>query len=286
MRFAARLLKTLNRLFPLPVHPFNTQASGGKSYAMWQYERGLDTIRLYLDFTGSADAMFRGKRVLDVGCGAGGKSLYYLSCGADEVVGIDLVERYREESAKLAAELGLSGFTFVLGDASHTDFEDGAFDTVIMNDAMEHVAEPEKVLEEMYRVLKPGGRLYVNFPPYNHPYGAHLSDLIGIPWVQLFFSDRTLIEVYKDLAAEKPDGAERIAFRIDKDASGKEYFSYINRMTIKRFAGIRTRTAFRTAYYAEVPLRRFLAPLCHGFLKEYFVKMVVCVFEKPTLPPS
>jgi len=123
--------------------------------------------------------------------------------------------------------------------------------------------------------------LYVNFPPYYHPYGAHLSDAIGFPWVHVFFSDETLIKVYKDLVKDLPDGMKRINFRISKDENGKEYFSYINRMTIKRFNNILKETKFNVSYYREVPLRDFLAPLAKmpGF-KEGFVKMVVAILEK------
>lgn len=137
------------------------------------------------------------------------------------------------------------------------------------------------MLAEVRRVLKPGGRLYVNFPPINHPFGAHLSDLIGMPWVHLFFSEDTLIAAYKELCKTVPDGADRIAFRISKNEQGKEYFSYINHMTIKRFDGLRANAGMKQVYYREVPLRGFLTPLakCPG-LKECFVKMVVCVFEK------
>ncbi len=279
MSFSSRILMAVNKLFPLPLHPFNTQAEGGMSYAEWQYERGEDTIKFYLEYT-DKESMFGGKDVLDVGCGAGGKSLFYLGCGANKVVGIDIVPKYKEESEALAGKLGLCGFEFACEDASSTSFADCSFDTIIMNDAMEHVAEPEATLREMHRILKPGGKLYVNFPPYNHPYGAHLSDVIGMPWVQCFFSDKTMIRAYKELVADKPDGEDRINFRISKNEKGKEYFSYINKMTIKRFKGIVAHCPFKVSYYREAPLRSFLKPLCHGFLKEYFVKMVVCVFEK------
>lgn len=279
MSFSVKLLKTVNKLFPLPVHPFNTQASGGMTYGMWQYEKGEQTIKFYLEYT-DTDEMFKGKDVLDVGCGAGGKSLYYLSKGANKVVGIDVVEHYKEESESLASQLGLSGFEFYVQDAASTDFADNSFDTVIMNDAMEHVAKPLGVLKEMHRILKPGGRLYVNFPPYNHPYGAHLSDVIGIPWVQAFFSDKTLIEAYKELVADKPDAQSRIDFRIGLDENGEEYFSYLNKMSIKRFKDLVKKSDFSVKYYHEAPLRGFLKPLCRGFLREYFVKMTVCVLEK------
>ncbi len=279
MSFGVKSLKTVNKLFKLPVHPWNTQLEGGKTYAEWQHENGEKTIQFYLQFT-DADSMFKDKTVLDVGCGAGGKSLYYIKLGAKRVVGIDIVPYYKEESEALAKKLGLTGFEFYCEDASHTSFEDNTFDTVIMNDAMEHVAKPEEVLKEIRRILKPGGRLYCNFPPYYHPYGAHLSDAIAMPWVQRFYSEKTMIQVYKDFVADKPDGDERVKFRISTNDKGEEYFSYINRMTIKRFQGILKTTDFKVAYYKEVPLRDFLKPFCHGITKEYFVKMVVCVFEK------
>ncbi len=279
MSFSSKLLIGVNKLFPLPLHPFNTQAEGGISYAEWQYQRGEDTIKFYLEYT-NKENIFLGKDVLDVGCGAGGKSLFYLECGANKVVGIDIVPKYKEESEVLASKLGLRGFEFQLDDAKSTSFPDSSFDTIIMNDAMEHVAEPEAVLREMHRILKPQGKLYVNFPPYNHPYGAHLSDVIGIPWVQCFFSDKTMIKAYKELVSDKPDGKDRIDFRIGKNEKGEEFFSYINKMTIKRFKKINEDCPFKVSYYKEVPLRSFLHPLCRGFLREYFVKMVVCVFEK------
>ena len=190
-------------------------------------------------------------------------------------------EKYEEEAYSLQNELGLTGFTFKVEDAANMSFSDSSFDTIIMNDAMEHVAEPEKVLNEVYRVLKPGGKLYVNFPPYNHPFGAHLSDVIGIPWVHLFYSDKTLISAYKKLIKGLPDEKDRLSFRISQNENGEEYFSYINKMTIPRFKKYVSETKFKCDYYAEIPLRKFLKPLSKiKFTKDCFTKMVVAVLSK------
>ena len=278
---SVKLLLAVNRLFKLPVHPFNLQNDGVMSYARWQYEKGADTIAFFLEKY-TTDEMFRDKTVLDVGCGAGGKSMYYAARGAKEVIGMDVVAHYQAEAEELAQELGLSElFRFVCRDASHTQLPDSSIDTIIMNDAMEHVADPAAVLRECERVLKPGGRLFVNFPPYGHPFGAHLSDLIGIPWVHLFFREKTLIGAYKELCRTVPDGDERISFRISKKPDGTEYFSYINKMTLKRFHALQAGTALNTEYYREVPLRGFLSiPAKLPILKEKLVKMAVCVFRK------
>lgn len=281
MGISVSLCKTLNSIFPLPVHPFNLQNQGVKTYAQWQYEKGEDTLKFYLDKV-TKEEMFNNKKVLDIGCGAGGKTLFYASQGVEKVWGIEVVKHYEDEANALAKEKGLEDkFEFVLGDAANIPFDDDFFDTIIMNDAMEHVDEPLAVLKECHRVLRPGGRLYVNFPPYYHPFGAHLSDVIGFPWVHLFFSDETLIQVYKDLVKDLPDGESRINFRISEDDKGKEYFSYINEMTIKRFNKILENTDYNIMYYNEVPLRNFLKPLSRmPVLKEGFVRMVVGILEK------
>jgi len=273
------LLKT-NHLFPKIVHPFNLQNDGSKTYAMWQYEKGYDTIRLYLErFT--AEEMFAGKEVLDMGCGPAGKSLYYVSLGASHVTGVDIVEHYKAEAEAMAAELGYSDrFTFVLGSAYEMPFADRCFDTVIMNDFMEHVDNPEAALREAMRLVRPGGRIFINFPPYYHPTGAHLSDAINIPWVQLFYSDDALIRAYKELIRGVPDEQERLALRFYTDENGVEKIGYINKMTLKRFKGI-LKTLGVTPYdYREVPLRPYFAPLAKlPVIKELFVKMAVCVIE-------
>ena len=276
-----KLCMTVNKMFKLPVHPFNLNNEGKKTYAEWQYEKGIDTIKFYLKYT-NIDEMFKDKVVLDIGCGAGGKTIYYASKGVKNIVGVEILGKYKEEAENLARKYNLEDkFEFVCADASKTPFEDETFDTIIMNDAMEHVDEPEKVLDECYRILKKNGKLYLNFPPYNHPYGAHLSDAIGMPWVHVFFSEKTMIETYKELVKDLPDGKDRIEFRISKKADKTEYFSYINKMTIKRANKILRNSKFNLEYYSEEPLRNiFKYPAKLPFLKEFLVKMVVCVLRK------
>jgi ubiquinone/menaquinone biosynthesis C-methylase UbiE len=271
----------LNKLFPLPVHPFNLANDGKMSYTEWQFIKGEQTIQFFLPYH-SQEEMFRGKTVLDIGCGGGGKTCYYATFGPAKIIGIDIVPHYAEEGNAFAREKGLSDIaSFMTADASQMPFADETFDTIIMNDAMEHVDHPEKTLEECFRVLKPGGHLYINFPPYYHPYGAHLSDAIGIPWVHALFSEKTMIDAYKRLVSKLPDGEVRVRFRISRRADGTEYFSYINRMTIARFRRIQQGVSHPVVYAREVPLRNLVSALAKlPGLREYLVKMVVCVYQK------
>lgn len=111
--------------------------------------------------------------------------------------------------------------------------------------------------------------------------GAHLTDAIYIPWVHLFFPEKVLIESYRELIKDLPDKEDRLKFRISKRKDGSEYFSYINKMTIKRFHRILKKLSIKPVYYSEEPLRKFISPLAKTpLLKEAFVKMVVCIIEK------
>ncbi|KAB2953651.1 class I SAM-dependent methyltransferase [Heliorestis acidaminivorans] len=282
MALAVSMLKFLNTLFPQPAHPLNMAQDGTKSTAQWQMERGGETLRYFLQAVSERE-LFEDRVVLDMGCGPGGKTCYYATRGVKKVVGLDLLPDFIAEARALAEQEGLlDSVDFVAADATAMPFADETFDVIIANDFMEHVGDPEGALREAHRVLKKGGRLFVNFPPYYHPYGAHLSDAIAIPWVHSLFSEQTMIDAYKDLVRVYPDSEKRIAFRFSKDAQGREYLSYVNGMTIERFQKILKATPYlKVAYYREAPLRDFLAPLSKiNGAKEYFVRMVVVVLEK------
>lgn len=280
-KFGASVLSLIDPIFPKPKHPFNLKNENGQTYADWQFDKAEGTILFYMSKY-SKEEMFLGKRVLDCGCGEAGKSVYYASLGAAHVTGIDIFPDYAERAQAFAKKKNLDDvFSFQLADATKLPFEDNSFDTIIMNDFIEHVSDPESALKEALRVLSVGGRIYTNFPPYYHPYGAHLSDAIGMPWVHCFFSDDSLIRVYKKKVAEFPDGADRIRFRFSKDENGKEYISYINRMTISRFEGILQRLQITPVFYELTPLRSFFKGLAKGKLfHEHLNKMVTCVIEK------
>lgn len=281
MSLPVSLIKFTNKIFPPVVHPFNLQNDGVKTYAEWQYEKGADTVRFFAGRYPAA-VMFEGKRVLDMGCGAAGKSLYYASMGAAHVTGVEIVAHYQAEALALAEKLGLRDrFTFHLGSADALPFADGSFDTIIMNDFMEHTSDPEATLKEALRLLAPDGRIYINFPPYGHPYGAHMSDLLNMPWVHCFFSEHSLCLAYRELAETVPDGDQRVEFRMKQKENGKWEIAYINKMSLRRFKGILQKLNVEPEYYEEAPLRNFLKVLAKcPATREKFVRMAVCVIKK------
>ena len=272
----------LNKFFPKSEHPFNLQNEGKMTYAQWEYTHGANAIACFADCC-TPEAMFKDKNVLDMGCGAGGKSMYFVSVGAKHVTGVDIVESYAEESRVFAEELVYEDrFTFVCASAFELPFEDNSFDTIIMNDFFEHVSDPAGALREALRVLTSGGRIYMNFPPYYHPQGAHMTDVISIPWVQLFFTEKQLIAAYKHLVKGLPDEEMRLSFRFSKDENGVERYTYINHMTLSRAKKIIKEVGVKPEFYEEIPLKKsypFLAKI--PVLKEMFVYFGVYVIRKP-----
>ena len=104
---------------------------------------------------------YMGKKVLDVGCGNG----YVLSKYADEgaeVSGVDITKTGIDLCKKRFEYLGLKG-DFQVADAQNLPFENNTFDCICSMGVLHHVPDTKKAVSEIYRVLKPGGRLIVMF---------------------------------------------------------------------------------------------------------------------------
>ena len=95
------LCMKVNKLFKLPIHPFNLNNEGKKTYPEWQYEKGIDTIKFYLKHN-TVDEMFKGNDVLDIGCGAGGKTIFYASQGVKSIIGVEILNKYKNDAEKLS----------------------------------------------------------------------------------------------------------------------------------------------------------------------------------------
>ncbi len=274
-----KTLMFINKFFKTPTHPFNLEDKGIKTFAQWEFEQSAKIPWYYAP---EFDLLkeISGKKVLDVGAGGGGKSVFYALNGAKTVVGIDIEEGFIEQANEFAKEKGAQNVQFLVQNAEKTDFPDNSFDVCVMNDVFEHLARPEAVLKEVYRVLRKGGKVFINSPPYYHPYGAHLSDLIGIPYVHILFPEKTLIAAYKMLAKSTPSYEKRVNLRFGI-VNGEEHITYINRMTVKRFEDImKNRNPFKTRLYKLIPLKNSLKFLLHTPVREMFVRMIVYVGEK------
>ena len=103
------------------------------------------------------------KCVLDVACGRGAAALWLAEKGLHRVVGLDGADRMVALAKTEAVRRGLSGrASFVQGAASHLPFCDEAFDVVIIECTLSTFVDRRRVLDEMVRVVRPGGRLAIH----------------------------------------------------------------------------------------------------------------------------
>ncbi|MFC1950544.1 class I SAM-dependent methyltransferase [Chloroflexota bacterium] len=102
---------------------------------------------------------WRGKKVLEVGCGCGTDLLQFARAGA-EVYGIDLSQHSVELTRKHLKLYGLQA-EVNQGDGEDLPFTSKYFDLVYSWGVIHHAPHPSKVVAETYRVLKPGGYIKV-----------------------------------------------------------------------------------------------------------------------------
>lgn len=98
-----------------------------------------------------------GDRILEVGIGTGLSLPFYREdC---EIVGIDLSQKMLDEAKKKVKRFGLSNVTLIRMDASTMEFEDDTFDGVLAGYVLSTVPDPVRVIKEMQRVCRKGGKI-------------------------------------------------------------------------------------------------------------------------------
>jgi SAM-dependent methyltransferase len=99
----------------------------------------------------------QGEKVLEIGCGTGSDLLQFAKHGA-VATGVDITERHLE----LARQRVGSTAAVVRADGRNMPFPDGSFDYVYSHGVIMCSDEPRRIVEEVFRVLKPGGRFNVH----------------------------------------------------------------------------------------------------------------------------
>lgn len=102
-----------------------------------------------------------GEDVLDIGCGAGTDTLVaaQMVAPAGQVIGIDMTPEMLSRARAAAAEMGSGNVGFVEGDVEKLPFPAESFDVAISNGVIDLIPDKDAVFSEIFRVLRPGGRL-------------------------------------------------------------------------------------------------------------------------------
>ncbi|HTY57329.1 MAG TPA: class I SAM-dependent methyltransferase [Bacteroidota bacterium] len=136
----------------------------------------------------SACVALAGCRVLDFGSGNGAQTVELLKHGCS-IVACDIDERDLAVLTSYAREHCIGDVTAVLYDGTTLPFPDGHFDVVVSYAVLEHVEEESRALNEIHRVLRPGGDLVISVPNKWWLFETHGARLPLLPWNRVpFFS--------------------------------------------------------------------------------------------------
>ncbi len=178
----------------------------------------------------------RGARLLDVGAGQGGALLEALARGAD-ACGVEPGEEFRALARMRLQAAGHDADRVHAAAGETLPFPANSFDYVISLQVLEHVADPAPVMEEIHRVLKPGGQCYIACENYLSFREQHYR----LPWLPLL---------------PKPAGAAYLRLLGRSPAFLRDYVHYTTYPRIWRLA---RRIGFRNLTY-ERRLERIESP--------------------------
>ena len=98
--------------------------------------------------------------ILEAGCGVGAQTKIIVAKNSDSnFISVDISQESITEAERLIKSLGIKNVEFKQGDVYNLPFKDETFDSVIICFVLEHLHNPKLALNELKRVLKPGGTL-------------------------------------------------------------------------------------------------------------------------------
>ncbi len=156
-----------------------------------------------------AKQFVKGQKVVDIACGTGfGSHLLWAEGGARWVLGIDSAPEALSQTARFIVP---GTVEFSLARAEQIPAESGSVDVVISAETIEHLEEPGPFLEELRRILRPGGRAVISTPLNNsttrlqpeNPY--HHREYSTEEFTQLVVRAFGNVELYTQLTTYKDD---------------------------------------------------------------------------------
>lgn len=191
------------------------------------FQRRLDLINQKVDF--------KDKKILDQGCGEG----VWLAAFArytpkDRIFGFDidkdLVEKLQKQLEKPNSKNQIPKENIKVSAAENLDFPDNFFDIVFSNEVLEHVVDDKKAVEEVLRVLRPGGKFIIFTPNRGWPFETHGMFLKGkyywgniplLPWMPSVLRKKFAPHVRNYSNSEIKSLIENAEFRIQNIGKSK-----------------------------------------------------------------
>jgi SAM-dependent methyltransferase len=226
--------------------------------------RGRERAAEVLGLTGAAAA----RTCLEIGCWDGMVSCALQQAGMQATAVDNRADGFDARASR-------AGVRLLRADAAGLQFESESFDVVFSYDTFEHLADPERVLQEAARVTRKGGHVFLQFGPlYLSPFGQHAYRSIRVPYCHVLFAKQAL-----------QDFASRSALAPIEFADVNEWSLGRYRELWAKFDGPLRRVEYREIReLAHLDLVRD-HPSCFrarsGLLDDFLVTSIHVVFQKP-----
>jgi ubiquinone/menaquinone biosynthesis C-methylase UbiE len=184
----------------------------------WFVARRRLIVRLIADLN-----LPEGLEILDIGCGTGAMLDELERFG--RVVGADFSEEALAFCRKRGARVDKQ-YRLVRADARCLPFESNSFDIVSAMDIIEHIDHDKAAMAEIYRVLKPGGRLLATVPAYMYLWSEHD--------VALHHHRRYTAQGLRDIAQRAGFGVEHISYTVTSLLPAIALIRRLERLTKRR----------------------------------------------------
>ena len=206
-------------------------------------------------------SMVRDKSVLDFGCGLGNQAAKLAIDYGCKVTGVDLPRPYLQSHWAQFASIPNLRLTTDLPAAEQ-------FDVVYSCSSFEHFSDPESILQLMAKRVKPGGRLVITFAePWYSNNGSHMGGFCRLPWVNLMFSERTIMRVR---SRYRTDGAKRF----------EEVEGGLNQMSVAKFERIMRSSGMRIESLKLWPTKGLPLVTDLPVLRELLTSACSCILQR------
>ncbi len=288
MRMAENVLFALARLMyrseVAHSDQMKTALASPRAYAQYRASRA----QVVLEGARASGIDVTGRVVVDLGCNDGAITPAYLDAGASRVFGVDVDSEAIRRAGRHSIEDRL---VFLESSVDRLPLDDQVADIVICYDVFEHVARPDAILRECYRVLRPGGQMLIGTWGWYHPYAPHLWSTMPVPWAHVFVSERTLLRTcrrvyhspwYRPTMHDFDADGNRLA---DKFTEERISTDYLNKYLIRDFEQVFARSQFHTTVRLQPfgsRFARWTKPLLRvPFAREFVTSYMWATLTRP-----